>query len=647
MPVLRPSRLVRASGRLVELICSMTRLSDFMTDRTVTWTVTILAGLATIAFTVTPPISLYLASYYYLQGVLETSARLHAAEVTVLARDTPSFWRFNGLRVSAPVSEEQSHVEPERRRVYDRSGRLVVESVPPEDLAWPVLSRRAPVKDGDEQLGEAEATRSFRTPLLLTLLLGVGCALCGGVLFAVLRVVPLHLLHQALERARYLSAHDVLTGLPNRSLFGDRLLQALAMARRDNGSMAVLCLDLDRFKEVNDTLGHAAGDLLLRTVSARLRACLRESDTLARLGGDEFAVIQSQVKQPIDIQVLAGRLIAALTEPIPLNGLEASVGVSIGIAVGNGDSDAGQILKDADVALYQAKEAGRGGFCFFAPEMNARLLERRAMEADLRAALVNDDLFLVYQPQFDALTEQVIGAEALLRWNRPGHGLLPADSFIGFAEEIGLIGPIGTWVLEEACRVAATWPAPLGVAVNISPVQFRIPSFYEALQTALQKSGLAPSRLQVEITERLLMNDTDETLVGLRRLRALGVSIAMDYFGTGYSSLGYLLKFRFDKIKIDRSLVQHLADDPDAVAIMRAVVGLSDALGITTTAEGVETLAQADRVRDEGCRELQGFLYGRPMQRDAFAELLQVDYVPRAWSESDAIAPLSNDFDIR
>ena len=627
MLALRLARLLRVPARFLELMSSMTRLSESMTDRTVTRTVTVLAGLATIAFTLTPPVSLFLASYYYLQGVLETSARLHATEVAILARETPSFWRFNGLRVSAPISEDQSHVEPERRRVYDRSGRLVVESVPPEELAWPVVSQRAPIKDGDERLGDAEATRSFRTPLLLTLLLGIGCALCGGVLFVVLRVVPLHLLQQAVERARYLSAHDVLTGLPNRSLFGDRLLQALAMGRRDRGSMAVFCLDLDRFKEVNDTLGHAAGDLLLRTVSTRLRACLHEGDTLARLGGDEFAVIQSQVKQPFDVQVLAARLIAALAEPISLNGPKAIVGVSIGIAVGNGDSDAGQILKDADVALYQAKEAGRGGFCFFAPEMNARLLERRAMEADLRAALINGDLFLVYQPQLDAVTEQVIGAEALLRWDRPGHGLVPPESFIGFAEEIGLIGPIGSWVLEEACRVAATWPEPLGVAVNISSVQFRLPGFHEALQGALRKSGLAPSRLQVEITERLLMNDTNETLAELGRLRGLGVSIAMAYFGTGYSSLGYLRKFRFDKIKIDRSLVQHLSDDPDAVAIVRAMVGLSDALGITTTAEGVETLAQADRVRDEGCREVQGFLYGRPMQHEAFAHFLQIEHV--------------------
>ena len=594
-----------------------------MTDRSVTLTVTILAAMASIAFALAPPVSMYFASLYHMQGVLETSARLHATEIAVLARQTPSFWRFDGLRVSAPAQPDQPHVVPERRRVYDGSGRLVIESVPAEDLAWPVLSRRAPIMDGDERLGEAEAARSFRAPLLATLLLGVGCALAGSLVFVVLRIVPLHLLQQAVERARYLSAHDVLTGLPNRSLFGDRLQQALALARREGSCVAVLCLDLDHFKEVNDTLGHAAGDLLLRTVSARLRGCLRESDTLARLGGDEFAVIQPQAKQPADAQVLAARLIAILEEPITLNGPNATVGVSIGIAIGDGNSDAGQMLKDADVALYQVKETGRNAFRFFAPEMNARLMERRAIEQDLRAAIPNGDLYLLYQPQVESRTGKITGTEALLRWNRPGHGLTLPRQFICFAEEIGLIGAIGGWVLQEACRAAATWSEPISIAVNVSPLQFRLPGFHAAVKSALETSGLAPSRLELEITERVLLNDTEETIAELSCLRELGVKIAMDNFGSGFSSLGYLRKFRFDKIKIDGSFVHHLSDDPNAVAIVRAVVSMSNALGAVSNAQEVETYLEADLVRREGCQEMQGYLYSQPISHEAFVQLLE------------------------
>lgn len=624
-PIFRPASLI---GSLIASLGSMRRLSQSMTDRSVTLTVSILAGLAAAAFALPPPVALYFASYSHLQGMLETSARLHATEVMVMARQTPSFWKFNGLRVAATVSANQAQAEPERRRVFDRTGRLVVESVPSEPLAWPVIARRAPVMDGDERLGQAEAARSFRAQLVMIAIVAAACAVGGGVLFAAMRMIPLHLLHQALERARYLSAHDVLTGLPNRSLFGDRLRQALAASRRDTSSVAVMCLDLDRFKEVNDTLGHAAGDMLLRSVSSRLQACLREGDTLARLGGDEFAVIQVRAGQPQGAQLLASRLIAALEAPVILNDAQASVGVSIGIAVCEGGEEAGQMLKDADVALYHAKDSGRGRYSFFAPAMNVRLHERREMEADLRAALANDGLRLLYQPQVDAWSGCVTSAEAHLRWIRPGHGLVPTDRLIGFAEEIGLIGAMGNWMVMEACRAAASWPDPIGVAINVSPLQFRLPGFHETLRAALRKSGLAPARLEIEITESVLLHDTDDTLAALKRLRALGVSIAMDHFGTGYSSLGYLRKFRFDKIKIDRSFVQHLDDDSEAVAIVRAVVAMGAALGVTTNAEGVDTSAHAACARIEGCTQVQGGLYGEPMPAHEFEKFVARGRVP-------------------
>ncbi|MBI0538389.1 EAL domain-containing protein [Roseomonas sp. KE2513] len=437
-------------------------------------------------------------------------------------------------------------------------------------------------------------------------------------------MLPLRLLNQALERASYLAAHDLLTGLPNRGLFTDRLRQALALARRDAEPLAVLCLDLDRFKEVNDTLGHAAGDRLLQEVAKRLSAVVRESDTLARLGGDEFAIIQPKARQPEAADALARRLIAALEAPVDLGGDWASVGVSIGIAMvdQSGSADLTQLMRDADLALYQAKEGGRGGYRFFSPEMNRKLLERRALEADLRVALARGDFRLAYQPQVNLESGAVMGAEALLRWERPGVGNMPPDRFISVAEETGLIGPIGTWALQEACREAMTWPDHLTIAVNVSPVQFRQAGLFEAVVSALESSGLAPERLEVEITEGVLLNDTDETLATLRRLRSLGVKIAMDDFGTGYSSLGYLQKFPFDKVKIDRSFVRHLGDDRSAEAIVRAVVGMSHALGVHTIAEGVETAIQADMLRQKGCEEVQGYMYGKPMPAEAFTEML-------------------------
>ncbi|MBB5694175.1 putative bifunctional diguanylate cyclase/phosphodiesterase [Muricoccus pecuniae] len=595
-------------------------------NRAVTLTVTTLAGLAALVIAATVPITYLSAARYRVLGALEASATLHAAEIAELARANPALWEFDGLRVSAPA---RGRASSERRRVLDVKGRLIIESVPGEELAWPVLTHREPVMQDGKLVGQAEAARSMRGPLLTTGLLALCSALLGGLIFAVLRVLPLRLLNQALARASYLAAHDLLTGLPNRRLFGDRLKHALAASRREGTSLAVLCLDLDRFKEVNDTLGHAAGDQLLKVVAARMTAVLRESDTLARLGGDEFAVVQPKASQPEASDALARRLISVLEEPIDLDGHVVTVGVSIGIAMAetDGQASAVQLMRDADLALYQAKENGRGGYSFFSPEMNRKLVERRALEADLRLALEKGGLYLVYQPQVDLESGAITGAEALLRWERPGIGNMPPDRFISVAEETGLIGQIGAWTLMQACHEAVSWPEGMSVAVNVSPVQFRQGGLYDAVVAALESSGLAPGCLEIEITEGVLLNDTDETLAILRRLRGLGIRIAMDDFGTGYSSLGYLQKFPFDKVKIDRSFISHLGEDRSAEAIVRAVVGMSHALGVRTIAEGVETQAQAELLRDKGCEAVQGFLFGRPMSAGNLAEQMAA---PRA-----------------
>ncbi|WP_207191675.1 putative bifunctional diguanylate cyclase/phosphodiesterase [Paracraurococcus ruber] len=585
--------------------------------------VTLLAAAAALTTALALPAAYLFAAYGRLDGRLETSATLHAAEVAEMARANPAFWEFEDLHVTAPSHNGRAAV-PERRSVFGANGKLVMEAGPEQGLAWPVLSASAPVREGERIIGQAEAARSFREELIATGLVSTSSVLLGGLIFLTLRTVPLRMLRRALERTAYLAAHDMLTGLPNRAIFGDRLTQALALARRNGHTVAVLCLDLDRFKEVNDTLGHAAGDKLLREVSARLSACLRESDTLARLGGDEFAVIQPQAAQPTDAESLARRIIAAIERPVGIDGHEVTVGVSVGIALAHPtrEADPQRLMIEADLALYQVKERGRGDFCFFSPEMNARLMERRAMEADLRLALAEGHLRLHYQPQVALPSGRVIGAEALLRWTRPGHGNVPPDRFIGVAEETGLIAPIGAWALHEACREAAGWPEHLGVAVNVSAVQFRLPGLYEAVASALKASGLQPSRLELEITEGVLLNDTDDTLAMLNRLHALGVKIAMDDFGTGYSSLGYLQKFTFDKIKIDRSFIQNLGNDANSAAIVRAVVGITRSLGVRANAEGVENAGQADMLVAEGCGEVQGYHYGRPMPPGDFARLV-------------------------
>jgi diguanylate cyclase (GGDEF)-like protein len=410
----------------------------------------------------------------------------------------------------------------------------------------------------------------------------------------------------------FLARHDVLTGLANRALLHERLGQAFAAGRR-GAEFAVLFLDLDRFKSINDTMGHPFGDELLRAVAARLLACARDVDTVARLGGDEFVILQVAMKMPGHAAQLADRIINAFEEPFRVHGQEVTVATSIGVAVAPADGgDADSLLKNADLALYIAKGEGRGRFRFFEPEMDARVQLRHGLEQELRAALAQDRFEIHYQPLVDVRTGRVRAFEALLRWNHPLRGLVAPDEFIPIAEECGLIVPIGEWVLGEACREAARWPDGIGLAVNLSPVQIRAPGFVPMVQRALADSTLPPERLELEITETVLLQNNEAELAILHRLRGLGIAIALDDFGVGYSSLGYLRRFSFDKVKIDRSFVQDLTRRDDALFIVRAILGLCASLGVRTTAEGVETQAQYDILVREGCAEVQGYLFGRP-----------------------------------
>ena len=428
---------------------------------------------------------------------------------------------------------------------------------------------------------------------------------------------------RAEARLAFMAQHDGLTGLPNRSLLRQQMDDILLHTRRSAEKIAVLVLGLDNFKAVNDTLGHGIGDKLLRGVAKRLRSTLREEDTLARLNSDEFAVVQSGLTRPEDAVLLARRLLEAIGEPYLLDGHSVIIGASIGIAMAPGDGDESEkLLKNADMALSRAKNDSRGTFSFFEAGMDARAQGRRKIELDLRAAIQNDGLRPYYQPLIDLATGRITGFEALVRWPHPERGMISPAEFIPVAEETGLINAVGGLMLQRACMDAARWPDDVRVAVNLSPLQFRGGNLLSVVMEALKQSGLPPRRLELEITETLLLEKSSQVLATLHALRALGVRISMDDFGTGYSSLSYLRSFPFDKIKIDQSFVRDLAANRDAQAIIRSIVSLGIGLGVTITAEGVETEAELRCLRAEGCHEGQGFLFSRARPNAEIVALL-------------------------
>jgi diguanylate cyclase (GGDEF)-like protein len=425
------------------------------------------------------------------------------------------------------------------------------------------------------------------------------------------------------EEIHHLAHHDTLTGLPNRVLFAIELKRALARAKRGEKA-ALLYLDLDHFKRVNDTLGHSVGDELLRQAADRLRGCVRETDVIARLGGDEFAILQTPVADAGDAATLARRVEQALQPVFALGNSEAAIGVSIGIATAPDDAtDQEQLVKSADLALYAAKASGRGSYHFYKEELDARMKARHQVEADLRVALAEQQFELHYQPIVDLRSGEVKCCEALLRWHHPTRGTVPPAEFIPVAEDCGLIGQLGHWALRQACLTAAGWPGRIAVAVNLSSAQVKAETLVLQVTAALAASGLAPDRLELEVTESVLMQDTVETLATLHHLRELGVRIAMDDFGTGYSSLSYLRTFPFDKIKIDKSFIDHIANKEDCVTIVQAVTTMAQRLSMTTVAEGVETDDQRQKLSELGCTEMQGYLFSRPQPVGELMRMLQ------------------------
>jgi diguanylate cyclase (GGDEF)-like protein len=424
-------------------------------------------------------------------------------------------------------------------------------------------------------------------------------------------------------QAHHLAFHDPLTGLPNRALFRDRLEHALSRARRGE-PLSVMLLDLDRFKRVNDTLGHMAGDELIREFGARMAALVRDCDTVARLSGDEFAILLPGMGCHKDIEALSRRILAAVRERFEVLGNSAFVGVSIGmICAPESGLDRAELMRKADIALYRAKSEGRDCYRHFTECMDERVQYSSAIEEDLRIALASgDELRIHYQPEMDAAGEAIVGIEALVRWQHPARGLIAPEQFVPIAEETGLIGELGEWVLGEACKAALRWPR-LFVAVNLSPAQFRTSGFADRLIAIVGGAGVAPAQIELEVTEGVLLEDDDIVRDALAKLRRAGFRIALDDFGTGYSSFSYLRSFEVDKIKIDRSFVQHLGHQVDSAALVTAVITIGHAMGLTVVAEGVETEEQCQFLKGAGCDQMQGYLFSRAVPEDELIPLLR------------------------
>jgi diguanylate cyclase (GGDEF)-like protein/PAS domain S-box-containing protein len=422
--------------------------------------------------------------------------------------------------------------------------------------------------------------------------------------------------------------HDVLTSLPNRLLLNDRITQSIAVARRQKKHVAIIFLDLDRFKYINDSLGHAIGDELLQSVSKRLLASVRSSDTVSRQGGDEFVILLAEIARPEDAAISAQKLLLSLSAPHTLGGQELHIGGSIGISVCPADgSDAEMLIKSADTAMYHAKESGRNNFQFFTADMNRKSVERQSLEGSLRFALERGEFLLDYQPKVNLGTGEITGVEALIRWQQPDRGLVPPAQFVPIAEDCGLIIPIGRWVLREACRQARAWQVagltPLPIAVNVSAVEFRDRGFVDGVRTILSETGLAAQYLELELTEGVLMEDAESATSVLLSLKAMGVQLAVDDFGTGYSSLSYLRKFPIDALKIDQSFIHQNTTTPDESTIVSAVIAMGRSLNLRVVAEGVETLEELMALQGLQCDEAQGFYFSRPVAAELFADLLQ------------------------
>jgi diguanylate cyclase (GGDEF)-like protein/PAS domain S-box-containing protein len=569
--------------------------------------------------------------------IAESEARLALA----LDAGSDGLWDCDLITGAAWCSERWWRIlgyEPGEMEAHARTWRMLVhpEDAPETERVLAAhLDGRTPLYEAEHRMRRKDGTWAW----LLTRGRVVARAGDGTALRFIGTQTDIGARKAAEGQIAHMARHDGLTDLPNRTLFYDRVDERLGDLRLRSGAAAVFCLDLDRFKSVNDRFGHLAGDAVLRAVAHRILLTLRPEDTVARLGGDEFAVLMSDGGDPGAVEGLARQLIACVQSPVLVGHQAVEVGLSIGIAIAPEHGLTGEdVFKRADLALYRAKAEGRNTYRVFSPAMDAAAAERRGLESDLRHAIENNELSLHYQPQVTTSGHELVGFEALVRWSHPIRGIVPPSIFVPLAEESGLILALGEWVLRAACREAATWRRPLKIAVNLSPLQFQQAELAERVLAITAEAGLSPKRLELEITESVIINDMARALNILRRLKSFGISIAMDDFGTGYSSLATLQAFPFDKIKIDRAFVGHVEGSPQAAVIVRAVLGLGRSLGMGVVAEGVETPDQMRFLTQEACDQVQGYLVGKPQPIERFTRYVHGSESRIAWDEDRASA---------
>ncbi len=587
------------------------------------------------------PLGYSILKYRDLADYLNLMAEVKAgATARTLITTNPELWPYQVQRLEELLSAEPILLESEAANIRDAKDNVLAKMGRSPDP--PVLRRSRAVHESGRVVGRIEVERSLRGLFYGTAIAAVLGLLLGAAVFITLRVLPLRALRRvtgaleqevrqhelAAERAEYLAYYDSLTALPNRSMFSKLLNQAIRLARRDGKQLAVLFVDLDRFKNINDTLGHEAGDLLLQEVAKRLQACLRESDTVARLGGDEFVVLLPALHDVADVEVVAHKILAATGKSFVALGQEFRVTASVGVSTFPKDGDDEQsLMKNADIAMYQAKEDGKNHFQFYSAQMNTNSFERLALESSLRRALDHGEFQLHYQPKIDARSGAIVGIEALLRWQHPELGMVAPTQFIPIAEETGLIVSIGKWVLKTACTQNVAWQKMglprLHIAVNLSRRQFSDEGLLRDVTSILEETGMSADLLELEITESTLMHDVDKAISTLKAFRDMGVRLAIDNFGTGYSSLSNLEQFPIDTIKIDGSLIHDLSNHAENRGIAEAIIAMGRNLSLTVVAECVETQAQADFLREHACDEFQGFYFSKAVTADKFAELLE------------------------
>jgi diguanylate cyclase (GGDEF)-like protein len=598
-----------------------------------------------LVLAVAVPVTYVIALLQYEKGTLTTTVQTRAYLLTQYIARNPQFWQFEEHRLLTFVGDSMLDGESgERRRVLDMTGLLSAENTataPP----WPVIESSQILYDAGMPVGRIVVERSVRQLAmhgalsLLTSLIG------AALLFLLIQVIPLRILRRSEAELRFRAEHDALTKLRNRESFRDQVGHAVALAHEKGRSLAVLFIDLDHFKRVNDAFGHDAGDAVLREIARRLGACTRPDDVVARLSGDEFAILL-QVKRQADAAAMvantAESVVLHCSEPIEVNGQLHRIGASVGAAAFPMDgTTVDELLAHADTAMLVAKRAGRGQFRRYDSSMQESRRARMEMEADLRQALTDKQFSLHVQPLVDLATQELRGAEALLRWSHPTRGMVPPMEFIPLLEDMGLIQEVGCWVMQSAGQLAARWSVvagrPLTIAVNVSPLQFADgQALVESVRDMLQRTRLSPQCLQLELTEGLLMTQTAQSLALMQRLRTLGVSLAIDDFGTGYSSLSYLRSFPVDTLKIDRSFVRDLGPQSQQTTLVKAIIGLGHNLGMKVTAEGIETEEQHSLLCRLGCDTGQGYLLGRPMPVEAFEELLRLPQPPAVGLPSQA-----------